>query len=151
VAYATLIDVQHRAPARTFTASSKPNASAVFGFLEESQLILDGVLRAAGYELPIATTATSALRILRTVNAIGAWSMVEKHAPGPKPAGQQGEAAERDFISWLNKLDPRSKGPTIELDAAKSSTAGGAYARAKTLEEAGIASRSNFFSVDQEF
>lgn len=78
MAYATVSDVQARTRGRTISTTTKPTATDVIGYLEETAAVLDGLLLAQGYELP--PTATQALRLLEHYNAIGAWAMTERAA-----------------------------------------------------------------------
>lgn len=79
--YATVADVQQLNTARTFTPSSNPNINQVVDWLGQTAGVLDGILRAGGYALPVPTTATAALSTLEGYNAIGAAAMVEQGAP----------------------------------------------------------------------
>lgn len=145
MAYATLAHLQAHCPARTFGASTLPSLDQAVILLEQTAGRIDGALVAAGYQLPVPAGATSALKALERVNAIGAWYEVEAGAP-------QSNDVDRAWKAWeaaLNEIDPARRGPTIELDIPRN--VGEAYARGKTLEEAGLASSGNtFFSPDME-
>jgi phage gp36-like protein len=95
LAYATVADVAALAALRTFTASTRPNTTEVTGFLEDAQGVLDSILAARGYQLPVPITATNALDLLEHYTAVGAWAMVEAAAP----TSDAREIAER---AWMN-------------------------------------------------
>jgi hypothetical protein len=102
MAYATIGDVNSLAPARSFTATSVPNASQVGQFLDYTAADLDSIMSADGYGLPVPTGASMALLALKRLNAIGAWVQVEKSAQvseDVKDAITMWEAARKEFIS----------------------------------------------------
>lgn len=81
--YATVADVQALNTARgTFTASSNPNLTQVSGFLDQTAAVLDGLLLAQGYQLPLPSdgSASSALALLTHYNALGAHALTERAA-----------------------------------------------------------------------
>lgn len=80
-AYASVEDVRGQNPARSITASTRPNASQAWLFLEDTAAEIDGLLRARGYSAPVATTATSAYALMRQGNVLGAAAMLEQAAP----------------------------------------------------------------------
>lgn len=80
MAYATIGDVSARAAKRVFTGSSIPNSSQVSAYLEFTAAELDGIMGGDGYALPVPTTATMALAMLRRLNSLGAWMQVERSA-----------------------------------------------------------------------
>jgi len=80
--YASVLHVAELNAARgTYNAGTKPTASAVHDFLEDVAGQIDMTLRGLGYGLPVPTTATSALKLLRGINALGAAWRVEVAAP----------------------------------------------------------------------
>jgi hypothetical protein len=79
--YATVTDVQQLNTARTFTATSKPTATQVIDWLEQTAGVIDGILHGQGYTLPVPTTATGVLKQLEHYNALGAAAFVEQGAP----------------------------------------------------------------------
>jgi hypothetical protein len=80
--YATVIDVVKQNTARkTFTPNTKPTASQVIEYLDETAGELDSILGGQDYALPVPTTATGALRTLEYFNALGGAAMVEQAAP----------------------------------------------------------------------
>lgn len=113
--YATVSDISARNVARSaFTDETKPTASQVIGFIQDTAGELDGILRGLGYSLPVATTATSALSVLRSYNTYGAAALVEQTA-------QHSTTLESTMKLWEDaKAMLRSGG--IELDAAKDAT-----------------------------
>jgi hypothetical protein len=78
--YATLANVSALAAKRVFTATSVPNASQVAMFLEDAQSEVDGILAGDGYQVPVPTTATISIGLLRRIVTLGAWAQVEKSA-----------------------------------------------------------------------
>jgi hypothetical protein len=79
--YASIDDVRALNTGRTIATSTTPNASQVWGYLEETAAVLDGILREKNYALPIATTATGALKLLEHFNALGGHCLTEQAAP----------------------------------------------------------------------
>lgn len=116
MAYATVIDVLAQNTGRaTYTTTSKPTASQVIGYLELTAAELDGILRAVGYGLPIATTATSALKLLEHFNVLGAAAMVEEGAPS--------DAARRaDALHLWEEAKKMLSTGVIELDTDRDTT-----------------------------
>lgn len=95
MAYATVGDLEAFNAIRTFTGSSRPTVTDVVGFLTETGAVLDGILAARGYALPVPVTATAALELLEHYNAIGAWFYSESAAPD----SDMRDVAER---AWAN-------------------------------------------------
>lgn len=117
MAYATVAHVAALNSARTFTANTQPSVEDCLLFLEDVKVEIDGVLRGHGYELPIATTATDALRLLQSYNAKGAWALCERAAP----ASPHRESAQKEWNENLSAL----KTGKVELDAPRTSGEGG--------------------------
>jgi hypothetical protein len=141
MAYATLADVEALAPMRSFTASSMPTASAVGMFLIDTAAEIDLTLTAAGYQLPIPATATLAHAALRGINAIGAWARVEAAAP----VSDDRDRAWKEWVRNIGRLDPGSKGPTLELDAPRQHDAHYAYS-----EDLADVVATQYFTPDME-
>lgn len=108
-AYATVAHVQAHNAGRVLSATSVPNDTQVIDFLEETAAVLDGILREKGYALPIATTATSALKFLELANSYGAWAAVERSA-------KSSEQRDRAETLWEGAQKMLRDGG-IELDA----------------------------------
>lgn len=115
MAYANPTVVYARDTGRNFTATSRPSTQMVSDYCEQTAAELDGILRARGYTIPIATTATSALRLLEHGNALGAAAMIEQTAV--TGAGKRGDA----FHLW-EEFKKHLLGDLLELDAAKDAT-----------------------------
>lgn len=114
MAYATLSDVeQHNTGRQPFGTQTKPNAGQVVDFLELTAAQLDGTLRAHGYQVPIATSATQAHKLLEHGNALGAAYMVETAAPTPG-GDQRLQEARRLWESFLKAIATGN----LELEAA---------------------------------
>lgn len=112
-AYANVEDVVRLTQGRTYNASSIPNISEVHDFLALSAAQIDGILRGQGYALPVATGATSTLRLLAHGNALGARALVESAAPTAAPnAAEHAEKLWCDFKKALGDGD-------LELDAGR--------------------------------
>jgi hypothetical protein len=80
--YATVADVEVYSSARApFTANSKPSATAVAAIVGQTNARIDTVLTLAGYDTPIASTATVAFELVRGAAAVCAAAMVERAAP----------------------------------------------------------------------
>lgn len=123
MAYATVADVHQLNTGRpTYTASSKPTASQVIDFLEQSAAKIDAVLRSRGYSIPVATGATSALKLLEGCNAAGAHALVEQGA-------QSSDRREAAMKLWQDCLVMLREGD-LELDAGGDTTQSVTYASA---------------------
>ena len=115
--YATVMDVHQLNTGRpTYTASSKPTASQVIDFLEQSAAKIDAVLRGRGYSLPVATGATSALKLLEGCNAAGAHALVEQGA-------QSSDRREAAMKLWQDCLAMLREGE-LELDSGIDASSG---------------------------
>lgn len=79
--YATVVDVETFNALRTFSNTSRPSVDDVVRFLHETGAVLDGILSALGYTLPVPSSATGARELLEHYNAIGAWAYTEAAAP----------------------------------------------------------------------
>lgn len=113
MAYATVTHVEALNVGRgPYTASSLPNATQVAQYLAETAGELDSILRVRGYALPVATGATSALELLESYNAIGAWAKVETSA-------QTSDRRELAVKMWESAKKMLADS-TIEIDAARS-------------------------------
>jgi hypothetical protein len=96
--YATVGDVRSLNTARTFSATSRPDIADVVNYLTETAAVLDGILSARNYALPVPITATTALELLSYYNAIGAWCLSEQAAessPHRDAAAKAWENAQR--------------------------------------------------------
>ena len=110
MAYASVADVKARSP-RTIDATSKPNENQVTGFLEETAAEIDGILAAHDYQFPI--TGDNALKVLKSLNATGAWARSEQ-------AAYNSPVAEQAHIQWLSALKSLREGHIV-LDAPRAS------------------------------
>ena len=113
MAYATVADVQQQNVTRTLSGSSRPNIDQVLDWLEQTGAVIDGLLREAGYSLPIPATATQTLKLLEGYNALGAAAMVEWGAPTSdrrKEAQELWDGAQKMLRDELLSLDiPRDE------------------------------------------
>lgn len=134
-AYATVIHVQALNTGRKITGTSKPSASQVVNYLDETGAVIDGILRQQGYALPIASSATSALELLEHYNALGAGAYVEQAAPSSDDRYKQA------MRTWESALKMLREG-AMELDAAKDS--------AQSLPRANAVA-SPYFERDMDF
>lgn len=122
MAYATVADVETYNAIRTFTPSSRPSLDDVERFLSETAAVLDGLLAARGYGLPVPTTATAALELLEHYNAVGAWALTEQAAP----QSDMREAAERAWQNAQRMLrDGLIEPPGLTVDTATMSPRSG--------------------------
>lgn len=117
MAYANPTVVYARDRGFTFTATSKPSTGDVEQFLEDTAVELDGILRGRGYQLPIPTTATTALQLLANYNAHGALAMIELSAP---TSGDKRDDAQK---LW-NQCKRMLASGDVTLDVALSTDAG---------------------------
>lgn len=115
MAYATPTQVFALDTGRTYTPTSKPNASQVSQYITQTAAELDGILRTRGYTVPVPTTATSAYDLLSGFNAYGAISLVEQSAP------TKGGKAEGWQKMWEDAKKMLSCGD-LELDAPRDSS-----------------------------
>lgn len=113
-AYAEVDDVVRLTQGRTYTASSKPTVDDVVNWLSSTRTELDGLLRRGGYEVPVATTATSALALLAHGNALGAACLVESSAP-------TSDRREQACKLW-GEFKKSVLAGDLELDAGKDAT-----------------------------
>lgn len=114
--YATPTQVYVRHPGRTFTATSKPSTGEVADAIDQTAAELDGILRARGYSLPIATTATGTLKLLEGYNALGADVLVEQAALSGSGEGKRSAA----WKAWEAAKKMLATGQ-VELDADRDS------------------------------
>jgi hypothetical protein len=135
--YASLPHVTALNAGRRITATSRPDATSVAGFLADTAAILDGILSERDYVLPIPTTATGALGVLRHFNALGAHAFIEEASPSGKKGG-----AEAAMAMWENAQKMLRDG-ILELDAPTN--------REKTMPRAPAACATPFFTRDLRF
>lgn len=112
--YATVADVEQLAQARVFTATSKPSTTQVVDWLEQTAGVLDGILRAKGYSLPVPASATQTLKLLEGYNAIGAAAFVEQGAP-------TSDRRDQAMTLWQD-TQKMLKDAMLELDDAQDAT-----------------------------
>lgn len=139
MAYASLPDVQARNTIRgEFGVRTRPTATQVAEYLEDTAVILDGILRARGYQVPVPSTATTALRWLRQANAAGAHARVENAGSEQDSLDESAEAAWRAATNMLRKGE-------IELDAPRDTATTRSRSSRATLPA------TRMFYLDQEF
>lgn len=79
--YATVYHVEALDKGRgPFTASTKPTATEVMLYLDQTAAELDATLDRAGYDIPIASAATQARQLVGYWNALGANCLVQRAA-----------------------------------------------------------------------
>lgn len=82
MAYATLMHVEAHNPQRgPYTPATKPSATQVTQFLQESAGVIDMILSKSGYDTPVTGAPTSTQLVLQDANAVGAWYKAEWAAP----------------------------------------------------------------------
>ena len=123
MAYASPIHVQQFTN-RRFTATSAPTATALAGLIDRASEELDGIVAGLGHALPIPTTATVSLGVLRSANAVGGWYYAELAAP----ASDDLDNARRE---WEARQKSLRDGDTLLPDAPKDSAV--AFARAPAV------------------
>lgn len=133
--YASITDVAARAAKRQFTATSIPSASQVQVFLEFTAAELDGIMGGDGYSLPVPTTATVSLQMLRRLNSLGAHAQVER-------AAQVSEDVAAVTAAWDNARQELISGRVQLVDLPR--LGGEAFARAQFAA-------TPFFTRDQQF
>lgn len=133
--YATVSDVEALNSLRVFSATSKPTASSVGRMLENTSVELDALLRGQGYALPIATTSTDAITLLRKWNAEGAWALVERSSP-------QSPHAETAMKAWEATKKMLRVGD-VQIDAARNTDV--------VLPRTPDVCPTPMFTLDQEF
>jgi hypothetical protein len=117
MAYASLSDVQAMEPARVYGASTTPATSQVGLYLDNRAAEIDSILLEKGYSLPVPTTASSALLLLRKVNAQGAWADVSAGAPG-SPFREASDAAYQSALAMLKAANTILDIPKNEIRAS---------------------------------
>lgn len=128
-AYCSPTQVMALDAGRTYTASSQPNPRQVTQFVLQTAAVIDGILRSRGYELPVASTATSARALLEYGNTLGAAAMVELSAPAGAP--NRRDEAVRMWADWRKGLaegtvqvdDPRDPGQVTRSARSSAATA----------------------------
>lgn len=117
MAYASPIHVAaYNAARATYNQQTKPTVDQVGIFLDECAAEIDVVLRTQGYALPVPTTATSALKFLEGVNAVGAAWKVEVSAP----TSDNPELYEQMYRSAMKMLTKGVEFTDIPKDSAQS-------------------------------
>jgi hypothetical protein len=116
VSYCTATQVMARDTGRTYTASSRPNPDQVADFVIAAAGEIDALLRGRGYQLPIPTTATSALSYLAGGNIFGAAAFIEQSAPGGAPNRRD------DAIAMWERWKKALTDPLMDLDAPKNTS-----------------------------
>jgi hypothetical protein len=113
-AYCTLADVEGET-AFKYDAESNPSRTEARNIIEGVAAEIDGALQAVGYVIPVASTATRALRMLRRYNILGAayrcWHADVRGTDG-FPAV---ESWELDFRTFLQRIiDGKIKLPGVD-------------------------------------
>lgn len=120
MSYTTTDRVAARSPGRTFTATSKPSATQVAYFIEDTAAQLNGIVAERGYSVPVPTTATVSFALLRDYNTTGAHCLVEKAAPTGRDSDLKDACA-----AWEAAKKALASG-TVDLpDASAIDVAGG--------------------------
>lgn len=120
-AYASAPDVRARLSfVATFTATSRPNATQVHEALLAASNEIDASLAVADYSTPVATGATVAREILRTVAADGAACRVVRTFP----QGADGKHFDFYCTDFARMLEALRAGDAVLPDADVSATLG---------------------------
>lgn len=115
-AYASLQDVQSFLPGVNFMATSaKPGATQVANFLNLASDDLDSLLGTLDYSVPIATTATQAMEMLRNWTTIGA----AYRTAIAMPQGKESKHAETYGKEWTAILKSIESGQRFLPDASR--------------------------------
>jgi hypothetical protein len=123
--FATVSDVSARDRGREpFTANTKPNTTEVVGFINYTAAVIEAKLRSRGYTVPVPATATSALELLKAINADGAACQVQKAATNSDRKEDYCKAWENamELLEILDldiPLDPTDAG-TVSYDVGSS-------------------------------
>ncbi len=102
-AYCSLADVEGQTGFK-YDAESQPSRTEARNTISGVAAEIDGVLEAAGYDVPVPTSATRALTMLKFYNTIGAaYRLWHSDVRGPEtfPAAQSWEL---DFRTFLENL-----------------------------------------------
>jgi hypothetical protein len=136
MAYATVAHVREQNFGREITGNTEPSATQVVDYLEHRAGILDSILGANGYEVPIPTGATSAFLTIQRFNALGAAYDVEM-------AARTSDRRDETKAMWESALKMLQDG-VIELDAPRDTET--------SLPRSSFdGSATPFFTRDQEF
>lgn len=113
--------------AGTFTGSSMPlSVGAVASLLEEFSLTVDGAAAAAGYAVPVSSTATSAFAQMGQIVRHGAaWEVLRTIFPGQSGQGDRASVADDYRIAYENAVRALRRGELALVGAASSSGDGG--------------------------
>lgn len=114
--YATVFHVEALDQGRdSFTNQTKPAVQEVINYLHWTAAELDGIIAGQDYVLPVATTATSALRLLEGYNAIGANCLVQRAA---QSSAQKDEAC----AAWQAAKEALATADLGEMGVVESAT-----------------------------
>lgn len=150
IAYAGVGDVEAMNRGRKIGEGANPTKKDVEFFLEVVAAEIDGILIDKGYQLPIPSTATGALQMLRRVNAQGAILEVELASPSSQHAERfqktYDESIEMlktaDLVMNVPKSDGRSKPRGPGLTVAPGVLTNAEYERQEREEQNGLIGES---------
>lgn len=115
MAYSTPSLVMAENTGRSIGTTTKPNIVQVTQWIDETAGVLDGILRAKGYSVPVSTTATSAYKLLEHYNTLGGAAFVEQSA-------QASDRKDEAMALWREAQKMLREG-IVELDAARDADA----------------------------
>lgn len=119
-AYCSLADVEGTTGFK-YDAESQPSRTEARNIIEGVAADIDGALEAAGYSLPIASSATRTLTRLKYYNTLGAaYRIWHADVRGAEtfPAVVSWETDYREFITRLE--DGKTKLPDVDSDDTRS-------------------------------
>lgn len=116
--YATVSHVETYHPARApFTATTKPSATQVVGVIGDVEADVDTKLLAAGYSVPVDSSATAAFLWVRAKVAVIAADRVERIAPSSPDVDHYQKMAEE---AWAALCADDLQLPGLARDEAES-------------------------------
>lgn len=102
--YCAVVDVQ-ALTGKTYSVNSKPSSTEVDSFIEKRARIIDGILKARGYIVPVLESATQATEIVKDLNALGAAVLAENAMPGVQQASPRAAAWREEWRETLRLLE----------------------------------------------
>jgi len=121
--YASVSDVQALAPHVPLNAQSKPSLTDVQRWIDETETLVDSVLRTVGWQTPI--TGSESLKIVRRIVAHGVMAQVMRARPNAETDPDKFQAV---FDRMLKSLevsdDPLDLPDAIALDTPLKSQTG---------------------------
>lgn len=108
--YAQAADVTRRT-GKTYGSGSRPTETGVQDFIKERARLINGVLKARGFDVPIPASSPEASEILKGVNVLGAAGDAENAYPAQEASSGRAQNWLKEFYDQLKML----KSPDFDL------------------------------------